>query len=130
MPHILLKSALHTYYHCITYLLQMYHWTSYTRSYKLTNFLQMFQQRLMKIWALTSFKLCMINLLFKFGAFPVSFLSFYFHQFSLIIQSCLVIICPLVMLSYPHNWWFPMLWNSPISRAIITHSTREHRRRE
>ncbi len=50
--------------------------------------------------------------------------------FSYTIQYHLVIICPLVMLSYPHCWWFPQLWNSPMSRARMTHSTREHRRRE
>jgi hypothetical protein len=33
--------------------------------------------------------------------------------------------------SYPPTpWRFPQLWNSPISRDRMTHSIREHRRRE
>jgi hypothetical protein len=57
------------------------------------------------------------------------FFWFIFHQFSYPIQHYLVIVCPLVMLPYLHRWWFPQLWNSPIPRAIMTHSTREHQRR-
>ncbi len=34
------------------------------------------------------------------------------------------------MLPYPHRWWFPQPQNSPISRARMTHSSREHTRRE
>jgi hypothetical protein len=52
-------------------------------------------------------------------------LSFTFYQFSNTIQYYLVIICPFVMRPYPHRWWFPQLWNSPISRARMTDSTRE-----
>jgi len=48
--------------------------------------------------------------------------------FSLIIH--LVIICPLVILPYPPPWCFPKQGNSAISRARMTHSTREHKRRE
>ncbi len=51
--------------------------------------------------------------------------SFTFHQFSNTIQYYLVIICPFGMLLYPHRWWFPQLWNSPIFKARMTHSTRE-----
>ncbi len=42
----------------------------------------------------------------------------------------LLIICPVVMLLYPRCWWFPQLWNFPISGGRMTHSAREHRRRE
>ncbi len=56
--------------------------------------------------------------------------SFIHNQFSNTIQYYFIIICRLFMLSYPHRWWFPQLWNSPISRARTHHSTREHRRME
>ncbi len=56
--------------------------------------------------------------------------SLIFHQFSNTIQYYSVIICPFVMLPYSHHWWFPQQWNTAISRARMTHSTREHRRRE
>jgi hypothetical protein len=63
----------------------------------------------------------------KFGSFPASFFSFIFHQFSNTIQYYHVIICPLVMLPYPHR---VQLWNSPISTTWMTHSTIERNRRE
>jgi hypothetical protein len=65
-------------------------------------------------WLIFIFCLCM------FGPFLASFS----HQFSHTIQYYLVIICPLVMVPYPHRWWFPWPLNSPISRARTTHSTR------
>jgi hypothetical protein len=70
---------------------------------------------------------------FFFLSLGLSF-SFIFHQYfseSHSIQYYLgVIFCPLVVLPYPHRLPFPRLWNSPISKSRITHSTREHRRRE
>ncbi len=66
----------------------------------------------------------------KVCAFSGLFFSFICHQFYNVIQYYLQTICPLVMLPYPHRQWFPQLWNSPISRACIAHSTREHRSRE
>ncbi len=67
---------------------------------------------------------------FNFGLSQPLFLILIFHQFSKTIQYYLVIICPLAMMTYPHRWWFLQLWSSPISRARMTHSAREHRRRE
>ncbi len=67
---------------------------------------------------------------FNFGLSQPLFLILIFHQFSKTIQYYLVIICTLVMMPYPHCWWFPQLRSSPISRARMTHCTREHRRRE
>jgi len=66
---------------------------------------------------------------FKAWSFPGLFFLFIFHKFSYTIQYYLVIICPLIMLPYLHQWWFPQLWNSPNSRARMTHSSRGHRSR-
>ncbi len=67
---------------------------------------------------------------FKVWVFPGLFSSLIFHQISHKIQYYLPIICPLVVLPYPHHWWFPRLWNSPKSRARTTHSTRERIRKK
>ncbi len=49
----------------------------------------------------------LIQTFLKFGPFQASFSYIYYLQFSNTIQYYLVIICPLVMLPYPHHWWFP-----------------------
>ena len=66
----------------------------------------------------------------NFRPFPASFphfLCIIFYHFSHTYY--LVMIGPLVMLPYPHCWWFPQLWYSLISRARMTHSNREYKRR-
>ncbi len=66
-----------------------------------------------------------LGMTFRVWTFPSLF-----HQFYNTIEYFLVILWPLAMLPYPYYWWSPKLWNSPISRARVTHSTREHRWRE
>jgi len=39
----------------------------------------------------------------------------------------IIIFYPLVILPYPHCWWFPQLRNSPISRGSTFHYQRAHK---